>query len=121
MTMARDVIVGRVADLPPGSVTLIEEGPYGIAVYNVGGEYHALINRCPHMGAPMCQGRVSGVAVVDERNEWSWTRQGEIVECPWHGWKFGITDGRSLTRPVQRIRKHRIRIERDQVILETES
>jgi len=112
-------VVGRVADLPPGSVAYVDAGPHGVAVYNVGGEFHALSNYCPHMGAPICRGMVSGVAEEDERGRARWTRDGEIVECPWHGWKFNIADGRSLSKPVQRIRKYTISIVDDQVLLDT--
>ena len=31
-------------------------------------------------------------------------RDGEIVRCPWHGWEFDITTGRSVYNP------HRLRV-----------
>ena len=117
-TQTHDVC--SVEDLPPGGVVLADVGPYGVAVYNVNGEFHALNNRCPHMGAPMCRGRISGMATENPDGTWGWTREGEIVECPWHGWKFAIADGRSLTKPVQRIRRFVVRVIDDRVVLETD-
>ncbi|GAB3348040.1 Rieske (2Fe-2S) protein [Amycolatopsis echigonensis] len=111
-------VVGTVEELPPGSVRLVEVGRYGVAVYNVGGEYHALNNYCPHMGAPICAGRITGVATGEAPGHKGWSRAGEIVECPWHGWKFGIADGRSLTKPVHRIRKYSVAVRDGKVILE---
>jgi len=35
--------------------------------------------------------------------EYTYTREGEIVRCPWHGWEFDIRTGRSYCEP-ERIR-----------------
>jgi thiamine pyrophosphate-dependent acetolactate synthase large subunit-like protein/nitrite reductase/ring-hydroxylating ferredoxin subunit len=43
------------------------------------GEYGALDNRCPHQGGPLGEGSI----------EEGWLR------CPWHGWDFHPTTGRS--------------------------
>ncbi|PXY23405.1 hypothetical protein BAY59_27405 [Prauserella coralliicola] len=111
-------VVGTVDELPPGSVRVVPVGRYGIAVYNVDGQFHALNNYCPHMGAPICLGRITGVATGDAPGQKAWARDGEVVECPWHGWKFLIADGKSLTKPVQRIRKYAVEVRNGQVILE---
>lgn len=111
-------VVGTVVDLPPGSVRLVPVGRYGVAVYNVGGQYHALNNYCPHMGAPICLGRVTGIATGDAPGRKGWSMDGEIVECPWHGWKFAIADGRSTTKPVHRIRKYSVEVRDGLVVLE---
>jgi nitrite reductase (NADH) small subunit len=50
-----------------------------IAVFNVQGKYYALSNICKHEGGPLSQGSLNG----------------NIVTCPWHGWKYSITDGKS--------------------------
>ena len=54
------VVVGRVEELPPGSVTIVPRGKFGIGVYNVGGSFFALTNYCLHRGAPLCRGQVTG-------------------------------------------------------------
>ena len=110
-------VVGRVEEIPPGSVRLVDDGKFGIAVYNVNGEFHALNNYCPHMGAPICVGRISGVADGDAPGRQTWSREGEIVECPWHGWKFDIANGESLTTPVRRIKTFEVEVRDGEVVL----
>jgi nitrite reductase/ring-hydroxylating ferredoxin subunit len=31
--------------------------------------------------------------------DFHWSRDGEFVRCPWHGWEFEIATGRNLTDP----------------------
>lgn len=36
-----------------------------------------------------------------EVGEYHWEREGEIIRCPWHGWKFDITNGESVLKPLE--------------------
>ena len=99
-------VVGEVADLPPGSVTLVPVGRYGIGVFNVGGVFHALSNTCPHRGAPLCLGEVEGTVTAGERHyDLAWERDGECLRCPWHGWEFDIATGAALAHPERKVKK----------------
>ena len=75
-------LVGPITILPAGTCRRFEL-PNGdeIAIYNVGGEYYATDNFCPHRGAALSDGMVSG----------------HIVECGWHGWRFDVRTGECLT------------------------
>jgi len=55
--MARH-IVARTTEIPPGGATrwLPVDGR-DIVVFHVNGEFFALLNRCPHEGAPRQGGR----------------------------------------------------------------
>jgi 3-phenylpropionate/trans-cinnamate dioxygenase ferredoxin subunit len=70
-----------------------------IGVFNVGGEFYALANQCPHRGAPLCEGRITGLKTSPEPGEITLEREGEILKCPWHGWEFDITNGQSVVNP----------------------
>jgi len=60
-------------------------------------ELHALPNFCPHQAAPLCEGELTGRMVVgDDGWEWRYEQEGEIVTCPWHGWKFDVTTGDNI-------------------------
>ncbi len=48
-----------------------------IAVFRVGGQLYAIDDVCPHMGASLSGGYV----------------ENHIVTCPWHAWRFRLTDG----------------------------
>jgi len=54
-----------------------------LALFNLGDQVLATDNRCPHQGGPLCDGIVTGTAVV----------------CPLHAWKIGLTSGH-VERPA---------------------
>jgi nitrite reductase/ring-hydroxylating ferredoxin subunit len=89
------------SELPPGGKRIVEvDGlPYSIGVFNVDGEYHALANVCPHQLAPLCEGRITGETVSKGVGDFRTVREGEVIQCPWHGWKFDIADGTSVFNP----------------------
>lgn len=91
--------VARVSELPPGGRKVVEVEGRSIGVFNVGGRYHALRNVCPHQGAPLCRGSIGGTALASAPGEYVWAREGEILRCPWHGWEFDLTTGRSIFNP----------------------
>ena len=113
-------VVGRVADLPPGSRRLVQAGRFGVGVFNVNGRFYALNNHCPHAGGPLCLGEVTGTTEEAGAYKVIWVRQGEIVSCPWHAWEFDIATGRTITEPTKAVRTYPVRVEDDQVILETD-
>jgi len=92
-------IVATVAELPPGQRKIIEVNGVSIGVFNVHGTYYALRNRCPHQGAPLCLGNLKGTTLPSAPGEYIWAREGEILRCPWHGWEFDVTTGRSIFNP----------------------
>ena len=59
-------------------------GDREIAIFNTGdGRFLATQNHCPHLGGPLCDGIVTGHAVV----------------CPLHAWKISLTTG-GVERPA---------------------
>jgi len=92
-------VVCRKDELPPGEVKIIEAGSIEIGVYNVKGEFYALHNKCPHRGAPLCEGRITGLMTGPEPGEYQIDRHGEIIRCPWHGYEFDITTGEFVLEP----------------------
>ena len=54
-------VVATVAEIPPGGRKLVTVRGRSIAVFNLGGEFFGLFNRCPHQGGPMCEGILTGL------------------------------------------------------------
>ena len=106
-------VVCRVAELPPGERKIIAVDNRSIGVFNVGGQFYALRNVCPHQFAPLCEGRITGTRVPSEVGEYKWGMDGQIIRCPWHGWEFDITTGRSIFNP------HRVRVKSYEVVVES--
>ena len=98
MTQERHV-VGRVGEIPPGSRKIVEIGHRSIGVFNVDGEFFALLNRCPHQAAPLCLGAISGTMLPAEPGHYVYGLHGRVLRCPWHGWEFDITTGEMIFVP----------------------
>lgn len=105
-------MIGTVEEIPPGEHKILEVAGRSIGVYNVGGEFYAIRNTCPHQGGPLCEGRVTGFVTASVPGDYTYTREGEIVRCPWHGWEFDIKTGQSWFDPVQtRVRAYPVTVE----------
>ena len=106
-------------ELPPGTCRIVAAGGRRFGVFNIHGTYYALLDRCPHGGAPLCQGRVGGLTTGDAPGtELTRVRDGEILRCPWHGWEFDIATGETVTKPVVRVKTFNARVEDGRVVVE---
>jgi nitrite reductase/ring-hydroxylating ferredoxin subunit len=90
------VTVGRVEDVPEGRGATVElKNGRELALYNVGGRFHAVENFCPHKGAPLADGEL----------------RGHTIECAWHGWLFDVRTGSCLNRPSEPVETYEVLIE----------
>jgi len=96
--MARYVIA-RADEIPPGSRKLVSVEGRDIAVFNVKGELFAISDKCPHRGASLSKGVLTGLVVGCEPGRYRYERAGEIIRCPWHQWEFDLRTGRSQCDP----------------------
>lgn len=71
------ITVAKVGSIPDGHGAAFEVHDRIVAVFNDGGQYHAIDDLCPHMGASLAEG------VLEEGT----------VACPWHAWRFCVRDG----------------------------
>jgi nitrite reductase/ring-hydroxylating ferredoxin subunit len=92
-------VVAAASDLPSGSRKLVTVKGRPIVVFNLSGEFFALINHCPHQGAGLCDGEITSLVTSERPGEFHLSRTGEIIRCPWHGWEFDIRTGQSWCDP----------------------
>jgi nitrite reductase/ring-hydroxylating ferredoxin subunit len=112
--------VCSVSELPAGERRIVEADGRSIGVFNINGRLFAIRNRCPHQGAPLCRGLVTGTMSPSAPGVFDWQREGEIVRCPWHGWEFDITTGRSIFNPHRtRVKRYTVTVEQPDPSLET--
>ena len=111
-------VVGTVDDIPPGSRKVITVEGREIGVFNVNGEYFAVLNRCPHQGGPLCNGRQTGFLVAPTPGDYQLTRPGEVIRCPWHGWEFDLRTGQSWCEPAKvRVRRYEVSVESGETLV----
>lgn len=113
-------VLGPIADFPEGSHAVVEVENRSVGVFNIAGELFALRNVCPHQAGPVCESvRTTGTLIADEQHEWqlTWTHDGEIVACPWHGLEFHVPTGRCLGHTGYRLRRYRVQVLEDEVLL----
>ena len=67
-----------------GLCVVVENTP--IALFNWNGDVYAMDDRCPHQGMSLSTG----------------TMEDGVVTCPWHGWRYRITDGAWVSCPRNR-------------------
>ena len=109
--MAR-YVVAAADEIPPGERKIVTVAGRTIGIFNLGGEFFALRNRCPHQGGPLCQGKTWGVLQARAPGEIAYSRAGEVLTCPWHAWEFDIRTGQSWCSPERlRVRSYEVHVE----------
>ena len=63
-------VVAAARDIPPGGRKLVTVRGRPIAVFNLVGAYYGLLNRCPHQGGSLCDGRLTGLLRSPQPGQW---------------------------------------------------
>jgi nitrite reductase/ring-hydroxylating ferredoxin subunit len=92
-------VIAKTAEIPVGSKRCVSVGGREIVVFNVGGEFFGLANRCPHRGAKLSDGMIVGRIESGGYGEYHLESSGTAVRCPWHGWEYDLRTGRSFCDP----------------------
>lgn len=97
--MAEFVRVAALADIKPGQGIVAETNGRALAVFNVDGTIHAINNTCCHREGPLGEGEL----------------EGNIVTCPWHGWRYNVTTGACINNPSAKVEAYQVKIEGEDV------
>jgi nitrite reductase/ring-hydroxylating ferredoxin subunit len=104
-------VVATLAEMPPGARKLVTIGTREIALFNIDGEFFAVLDRCPHQKGSLCKGQLIGLVESAEPGEYRYSRPQQIVRCPWHGWEFDLRTGQSRVDPSSiRVRPYAVEI-----------
>ncbi len=97
-------VVARLSELPPGTSKRVYSGADAIALFNVGGEVHAVSDRCTHGRASLSEGSVAADRCT--------------LNCPWHGGQFDLRTGEPTGGPVKvPIRVYPVKVEGDRILV----
>ncbi|TWT47095.1 3-phenylpropionate/cinnamic acid dioxygenase ferredoxin subunit [Thalassoglobus neptunius] len=97
------VAVAKTGEIPDGEGRTYPVNGKMVAIFNLSGEYLAINDLCPHMGASLSAGYVE---------------DGQ-VSCPWHAWRFRLTDGKWMDNPKSDIKTdcYEVKVEETDILV----
>ncbi|HEV8635843.1 MAG TPA: Rieske (2Fe-2S) protein [Chloroflexota bacterium] len=113
-------VVATVEEIPPGGRKIVKVQGREVGVFNLGGRFYALKNVCRHQGARVCLGKVAGTTLPSRVYEFKYGLEGRILRCPWHGWEYDITTGRSMFDPEVKVVTYPVSVEDGNVCVEVQ-
>jgi len=119
-----DHVVASAEELKESDRILVGVKGREVAVFNLDGEYFAVLNWCAHQGGPCGVGKLSNTvteAEYDRENmevRLEWGKDGEILNCPWHAWEYDIKTGECLSRNNVQLPTFPVREENGDIIIE---
>lgn len=96
------VKVAAVGEIPAGEIRELQVGEKAVAVAHVNGKFFAMNGVCPHRGGPLGEGSM----------------EGNVVTCPWHGWQFDVTTGKSCLSAEVEVREYPIEVRGDELYVD---
>jgi nitrite reductase (NADH) small subunit len=111
----REVNLGPIASFSDPGRKVVDIDGVEIGVFHVKGEFTAYRNICPHMGGPVCQGKIlprveEDIAADRKSRGFVFSKTQTNIVCPWHGYEFDIRTGRHQGNPQLRLRALEVRI-----------
>ena len=106
------LVVCAASEIAVGGKRIVADPETGLSLggFNIGGEFFAIKNICPHQGAPLCKGSIHGTHRPGPVFTYRPDLQGRVLRCPWHGWEFDIVTGKGLYDAVGRVATYRCEI-----------
>lgn len=111
----------HVNDVPAGEkrIYTVKQIPL-VVIHSKAGEFYAIYRFCPHQRGDMGRGILGGLTQAEQAGApFDYTREGEIIRCPWHGFSYDVVSGTCLTAPDKlRMRTYPLTITDQGVFLE---
>ena len=96
MAAKQELVVCKRTEIAPGERKLVTVDGKQIGVFNVDGQFFALLNYCPHYGGALCRGPITGTTLPTNEFKFVYGHEGSVLRCAWHGWEFDIPSGELL-------------------------
>ena len=93
--------VASVNDIPKKEGRKVQYGAQAAALFNLGEEYLAVENQCPHKKGPLADGIVAG----------------KNVFCPLHNWKISLENGCALSGGVGQVKTFPVKVIENEIYL----
>jgi nitrite reductase/ring-hydroxylating ferredoxin subunit len=95
----------ELSEIPAGTIKEVQIAGQAIAVANVAGKLYAIDNTCLHRGGPLGEGEL----------------QGTTVTCPWHGWQYDVTTGKTVQNPNAGVSCFATEVRGDEIYVDPQS
>ena len=93
--------VAPVGAIPEKEGRRVQHGDQMVALFNLGGDYCAIENKCPHKGGPLADGIVAG----------------KNVFCPLHNWKINLENGCALSGGTGQVKTFPVKVMGNEIYL----
>ncbi len=88
--------------IPKGKLQLVKIGKQRICIAHTDQGYRAVSDICPHLGESLSRGTINYLY--------------EVI-CPWHGYRFNLTDGRECERRTPDLEVLKVELREDGLFL----
>jgi len=89
-------------EVPAGMIRELQIDGKVLALANVDGKFYAIDNVCLHRGGPLAEGELSGHSVT----------------CPWHGWQYDVTTGKTTMNPAVGVQTYAVEVRGDDIYID---
>ena len=100
--MPQRIPLGTADEIPEGGSIVVSVNNKDVAVFRTGGQFFAIDDLCPHMGASLSGG----------------FGEDGIGPCPWHHWRFRLCAGARADSPKIKTGCYPVHVVDDRVELE---
>ena len=94
--------VARASEVWEGEMVPVKAGDLKLVLIHTGDGIHAYEDRCCHQAVPLSEGKL----------------EGRVLECAAHHWSFDVTTGCGLNPKSARLRKFRVEVRGDDVLVD---
>lgn len=111
--------VGKINELSPGSKKVVHVDNKSIVlICSQENQFYAVRNACPHQGAELACGSVSGTMVPSEVGHYVYGKENQIIRCPWHGFEYDITTGCAVHDEADaKVKNYEVIVEDDTILI----
>jgi nitrite reductase/ring-hydroxylating ferredoxin subunit len=112
------MFAATVDEIEAGKMKIVCINGKEIGLFHESGDYFAVLNYCPHRGAPVCLGKVTGMVTSTGPGETDYDAERKILRCPWHHWEFDLESGNALTPIRQRLKTFPVTLESGNILVD---
>ena len=106
--------MATIEELSDGGPKITTVAGKEIGVFRQGDAYYAVLNYCPHFGAPVCRGKIFAGCVTAPSipgGAPGFDAGRHVLRCPWHHWEFDLATGQALAPVRQRLKTYPVRVQ----------